>query len=254
MDKNRLIELLELAKGSERSLNTFAQHAKVSAGNLSRVFKGQRPTPELLKKIASKAYNGVTYEQLMEAAGYITDKDNQYKYKFIPILGTIRAGIPLLAEENWEGTLEISDEIKADFALRVVGDSMSWVGIHEGDLALLRQTNIAQNGQIVAAGIEDTTWEATLKFYVSTNSHYVLRAANPAYEDILFTKNHRIIGTVVKIIKETPSILTYRDFLTAKDIHDEDWIDTIEKAASYGLGPKEVAQYIEILNKMLNKK
>lgn len=252
MENNRLIELLELAKGSDRSLNTFAQHANVSAGNLSRVFNGQRPTPQLLKKIAAKAYNGVTYEQLMEAAGYINDVDS--RNNSIPILGTIRAGLPLLAEENWEGTIEISDEIQADFALRVVGDSMSWVGIHEGDLALLQQTNIAQNGQIVAAGIEDTTWEATLKFYMSTNSHYVLRAANPDYQDILFTKNHRIIGTVVKIIKETPSIYTYRDFLTVKDMHDEDWIDTIEKAAQYGLEAKEVAQYIEILNKMINKK
>lgn len=207
--------------------------------------EGKEPDFEALRKLSN--YFGVSIDYLLDNDEFIKGK------KLIPILGTIRAGLPLLAEDNWESTIEISDEIKADFALRVVGDSMSWVGIHEGDLALLQQTNIAQNGQIVAAGIEDTTWEATLKFYVSTNSHYVLRAANPAYEDILFTKNHRIIGTVVKIIKETPSILTYRDFLTAKDIHDEDWIDTIEKAASYGLGPKDVAQYIEMLSKMIKQ-
>ncbi|HYE08739.1 MAG TPA: hypothetical protein VEF53_01020 [Patescibacteria group bacterium] len=70
MPSKNLIELLELAKGN-RSLNTFAQHASVSAGNLSRVFNGQKPSPELLKKIADKAYNDVTYEQLMNAAGYI---------------------------------------------------------------------------------------------------------------------------------------------------------------------------------------
>lgn len=202
------------------------------------------PDAEMLKKLAAYFSTSVDFILGIKYAP---------NTKYLPIIGAIRAGLPLLAEDNWEGTIEISDEIKADFALRVVGDSMSWVGIHEGDIALLRQTNIAQNGQIVAAGIEDTTWEATLKFYVSTNSHYVLRAANPAYEDILFTKNHRIIGTVVKIIKETPSILTYRDFLTAKDIHDEDWIDTIEKAASYGLGPKDVAQYIEMLSKMIKQ-
>lgn len=70
MSEKSLSELLGLAKG-DRSLNTFAQHANVSAGNLSRVFNGQKPSPELLKKIALKAHNGVTYEQLMEAAGYI---------------------------------------------------------------------------------------------------------------------------------------------------------------------------------------
>jgi len=202
------------------------------------------PDAEMLKKLATYFNTSVDF---------ILGINCTPNTKYLPILGTIRAGLPLLAEENWEGTIEISNEIQADFALRVIGDSMSWVGIHEGDIALLRQTNIAQNGQIVAAGIENVTWEATLKFYVATNSHYVLRAANPNYEDILFTKNHRIIGTVVKIIKETPSIYTYRDFLTAKDIHDENWIDTIEKAASYGLGPKDVAQYIEMLSKMIKK-
>ena len=248
MDNGKLVELLELAKGEDRSLNTFAQHANVSAGNLSRVFNGQKPSPQLLKKIASRAYNGVTYEQLMEAAGYLSNAESQYNT--IPILGTIRAGLPLLAEDNWESTIEISNEIKADFALRVVGDSMSWVGIHEGDLALLQKTNVAQNGQIVAAGIENATWEATLKFYMSTNSHYVLRAANPGYPDMLFTEKHRIIGVVVNIIKEPPSIFTYRDFLTSKEMHDDDWLNTVETAAQYGLEPKDVASLIEMFSKL----
>lgn len=248
MDNGKLIELLELAKGEDRSLNTFAQHANVSAGNLSRVFNGQKPSPQLLKKIASRAYNGVTYEQLMEAAGYLSNVESQYNT--IPILGTIRAGLPLLAEDNWESTIEISNEIKADFALRVTGDSMSWVGIHDGDLALLQKTNVAQNGQIVAAGIENATWEATLKFYMSTNSHYVLRAANPGYPDMLFTEKHRIIGVVVNIIKDTPSIFTYRDFLAAKDMHDEAWSETIEKAAQHGLSGKDVTSLIDMFSKL----
>lgn len=210
------------------------------------------PDDNIKKQIAD--YFGISLDYLTGRTNIRNPYNEKYKApnaKYLPILGTISAGLPLLAEENWEGTLEISDEIKADFALRVVGDSMSWVGIHEGDLALLQQTNVAHHGQIVAAGVEDVTWEATLKFYISTNNHYVLRAANPAYEDIVFTKNHRIIGTVVKIIKETPSIYTYRDFLAAKDMNDEDWIDTIEKATQYGLGPKDVAQYIEMLSKMI---
>jgi|GEM_PF-5988373 len=94
MSKRTLLELLELAKGN-RSLNTFAQHANVSAGNLSRVFNGQKPTPELLKKISLKAYNEVTYEQLMEAAGYIgnstsiNDITNKSNEDIFEQLGTI---------------------------------------------------------------------------------------------------------------------------------------------------------------------
>jgi len=74
----------------------------------------------------------------------------------IPLLSTIRAGIPLLAEENWEYEVEVPADLEADFALRVTGDSMSWAGIHDGDIAILRKTDIPSHGMIVATGIEDT--------------------------------------------------------------------------------------------------
>ncbi|MEA4964177.1 S24 family peptidase, partial [Lutispora sp.] len=207
--------------------------------------------PDELKLLGTKLDCSADYLVLGKMSlDYVYDKFEKKEKQIIPILGTIRAGLPLLAEDNWQDTIEISNEIKADFALRVIGDSMSWVGIHDGDLALLQKTNVAQNGQIVAAGIENATWEATLKFYMSTNSHYVLRAANPVYPDMLFTERHRIIGVVVNIIKDTPSIFTYKDFLTAKEIHDDDWAEAIEKAAQYGLGAKDVASLIEMFSKL----
>ncbi|QCH28512.1 helix-turn-helix domain-containing protein [Clostridium tyrobutyricum] len=71
-----LIRLLKLAQG-DRSLNAFARHADISPGNLSRIMKGQKATPETLRKIANKAHNNITYEQLMIAAGYITTNENK---------------------------------------------------------------------------------------------------------------------------------------------------------------------------------
>lgn len=71
-----LIELLNKAKGN-RSLNRFALLCGIDAGHLSRVMRGimvNSPSPDTLKKISEKAYNGVTYEDLMEAAGYIEKK------------------------------------------------------------------------------------------------------------------------------------------------------------------------------------
>ncbi|MCT8978689.1 helix-turn-helix domain-containing protein [Clostridium sp. CX1] len=68
--ETELIRLLKLAQG-DRSLNAFARHADVSPGNLSRIMKGQKPSPEVLKKLASKAHNDISYEQLMIAAEYI---------------------------------------------------------------------------------------------------------------------------------------------------------------------------------------
>lgn len=68
--ETELIRLLKLAQG-DRSLNAFARHADVSPGNLSRIMNGQKPSPEVLKKLASKSHNNISYEQLMAAAGYI---------------------------------------------------------------------------------------------------------------------------------------------------------------------------------------
>lgn len=70
-----------------------------------------------------------------------TDKS---KTKILPVLGTIRTGIPILADEHVEDILEVPDYIKGDYILRVQGDSMVGAGILEGDLAICKETQIAQ--------------------------------------------------------------------------------------------------------------
>ena len=71
-DYELLIELIKSAQG-ERSLNQFALHCGISAGHLSRLINGKfstPPSPQILKKIASHAYNNVTYDSLMKASRY----------------------------------------------------------------------------------------------------------------------------------------------------------------------------------------
>jgi repressor LexA len=164
----------------------------------------------------------------------------------IPILGTIHAGLPVLAEENWEDEIELPSEFKADFALRVKGDSMSWVGIHENDLALMRQADLASHGMIVAAGLEEMEWQATLKFYVQDNGYPILRAANPAYEDIKITEKHRIIGQLVKVIKDPPSLQKYKEILVDKDLSDKGWSDAIETAVQMGFDSKNLKKAVDV--------
>ncbi len=77
-----LMRLLKLAQGN-RTLNAFARHADISPGNLSRIMNGQKVTPDTLKKIANKAYNNVTYEQLMIAAGYINEESKKTSPAYI---------------------------------------------------------------------------------------------------------------------------------------------------------------------------
>ncbi len=118
----------------------------------------------------------------------------------IPILGNIAAGNPILAEENWTGTLRLPAEfVRAGkcFALKVQGDSMRDAGIHSGDMAVIAQGPTAENGEIVAALIEDS---ATLKRFFRENNRIRLQAENPDYAPI-FTQDVRILGTLKAIIR-----------------------------------------------------
>jgi transcriptional regulator with XRE-family HTH domain len=74
-DKDRFAELLSKAKG-DRSINQYGQHCDVDPGYISRLLRGLRdqpPSAEVINKLASRAYNGVTVEELMAAAGYLSD-------------------------------------------------------------------------------------------------------------------------------------------------------------------------------------
>ena len=167
----------------------------------------------------------------------------------LPILGRIKAGIPVLAEENWEGEVEIPSDIKADFALRISGDSMSWAGIADGDIAVLRKTDSPPNGAIVAAVIEEATWEATLKFFVRANGGAVLKAANPEYKDIPAGPKLKIIGQLVTLLKNPPTVSNYLAHLVHKDISDRKWQYAIELATQAGLDGESVANLINMVVK-----
>jgi repressor LexA len=235
----------------------FGQPYNLKKSTISQYESGtSRPDDDLKINIA-KDYK-VTLDWLLG----VSDIRNKYNEntslhiknnQFIPILGTIKAGIPVLTEENWESQVEVPADLDADFALRVKGDSMSWVGIHDGDLAILCHDNTASHGMIVAAGIEEMEWSATLKFYIKENGTPVLRAANPNYKDIPIDSKHRIIGHVVSIMKETPSILTYKSFLTSKELSDEGWNEVTENAVKHGLNSKQVSQLIDLFSHMVKQ-
>lgn len=152
----------------------------------------------------------------LEKKGFI--RRNRYKYRSIeltdspippfvravnvPILGSIAAGAPILAEQNVEDTFPLPMSLVSDsddvFMLRVKGDSMIQAGIFDGDLVAIRQQNVAQNGEIVAAMIED---EATVKRFYKDGKKIRLVAENPAYEPIV-TDNCQVLGKVILSIRQ----------------------------------------------------
>jgi len=237
--------------------------SKVTAIDHSYIGRLEKNVSTPSRKTVSKLAKALDIEEniLLSAAGYATKNKNISKSVpaptvttvKVPLLGTIRAGLPLLAEENCHYEVEVPSDLRADFALRVTGDSMSYVGICDGDIAVMRQGNTASHGMIVAAGIEDGDWQATLKFYIEERGQRLLRAANPDYSDIILNGHYKIIGYVVQILKEPPRISDYNDFLVPKAVTDKAWEQTIMTAAKHGLTAEQVEHLIEAMGALSKK-
>ncbi|MFQ5853436.1 MAG: transcriptional repressor LexA [Candidatus Binatia bacterium] len=121
----------------------------------------------------------------------------------IPIVGRIRAGAPLLAEENVEGFLTVANEVargKGTFALKVKGDSMVEDGILDGDYVVIRRQETAENGDIVCALIGE---EATLKRFYRQGETVALRPANKNYDPIVVTRGEFcVLGKAIGVIRK----------------------------------------------------
>lgn len=120
----------------------------------------------------------------------------------IPILGRIAAGVPIEALQNEIGRVQPPAELAgADvFALEVKGDSMIGAGILDGDVVILKRTEVADSGDIVVALIDSE--EATLKRLRKRGNSIALEAANPAYETRIFGPDRvRIQGKLVSLVR-----------------------------------------------------
>lgn len=115
----------------------------------------------------------------------------------IPLIGTVTAGLPILALENQEGTISWDGDPSC-FALRVRGDSMINAGIFSGDVVVVRPQPTADDGQIVVARLED---EATVKRLRRRNGQIWLMPENEAYAPIDGTYA-QIVGVVKALVRE----------------------------------------------------
>ena len=119
----------------------------------------------------------------------------------VPLLGHIAAGSPILAEENIDDYLSFPKGMFGNgeyFALHVRGDSMIDGGIFDGDIAIIKQQNTANNGDIVAALLDE---EATLKTFQKKSGKVQLIAENPAYEPII-PESLTILGKLTAVFRK----------------------------------------------------
>lgn len=127
----------------------------------------------------------------------------------IPLLGTIAAGVPILAEENVEAKLSFPKAFLPTtgsiFALKVKGDSMENIGIFDADIAVLKKVDDAKsevkNGNVVAALIDG---DATLKTYQKKKGTIELLPQNTKYKPIVLTENDHamIIGRLIGVYRK----------------------------------------------------
>lgn len=179
--------------------------------------RGQPPTVREIGNEIGVASSCTVQRHLdaLERKGFI--KRDRYKYRSIeladtpfpmftravnvPVLGSIAAGAPILAQEHIEDTFALPADFVGDdqmFMLRIRGDSMVDAGIFDGDLVAIRQQPDANNGDIVAALLED---EATVKRFYREGNHVRLQPENSSYEPIL-AQEVKVLGRVVLSIRQ----------------------------------------------------
>ena len=118
----------------------------------------------------------------------------------IPIIGTVAAGQPILAQQNIEGYFPVPTDVLPPgetFILNVKGDSMINAGIFEGDQLFIQQCNTARNGDIVVALVDDS---ATVKTFYKENGHIRLQPENDTMEPII-VQDCAILGKVFGVFR-----------------------------------------------------
>ena len=176
--------------------------------------KGYPPTiREIASHIGVKSTNAVhNYLKILYRKGFLTREDMKSRTwrpveseesrntVAVPVLGRIAAGLPILADENRMGTIQMDPSLVENagesFALQVSGDSMIEAGIHDGDYVFVNPISEIESGDIVAAIIGD---EATVKYFFKEKNAIRLQPANknmaPIY--LKLDRNNQIETAIV---------------------------------------------------------
>ena len=151
-----------------------------------------------------------SYIDRLKEKGYLTKTDNKKRSVSIgkgagvsiPLIGTVTAGQPIFAYENYEDYYTFpTGEFKGDdlFMLRVQGTSMIDAGIMDGDKIIVRRCPTAENGEIVVAMVDDS---ATVKRFYRRNGKIILHPENESLSDLIFENGEvSILGKVIGLMR-----------------------------------------------------
>ncbi|RPJ07890.1 MAG: transcriptional repressor LexA [Spirochaetaceae bacterium] len=182
-----------------------------------RQFIGSNKYPPTIREVAEKFKISVkgSYDHIkaLEKKQYIKCTGNRSRaieivehepeanITRVPLLGSVAAGKPLFAAENFEGMVGVPTQLLRKgkhFALNMRGDSMQEAGIMDGDIAIINHRNIADNGDIVVAVLDDAV---TLKRFFKEKNRVMLKSENKSYPPI-YSQEIKILGRLACIIRK----------------------------------------------------
>ena len=219
MTKNKAIKMKKfidqkMQKQGIESYRRLAYLSGVSNSEISDIVTGKRQTinPKILEKLSIALGGG--YTEMLDIAGYLGRSriettlpkgiDPKENIALLPVIGEIRAGQPIYAEENLIGYEPINpDLVKSGeyFFLLVTGDSMIDSGIKDGSFVLIRKQEYVETGEIAAVMVDDENATVKRVYYNKEMNSITLQPDNSTFAPQTYPADYvRIIGKVVRAI------------------------------------------------------
>jgi repressor LexA len=195
---NRQAQILELIKVFIKDTGMPPTRAEIAQ---TLGFKSANAAEEHLKALAKK---GVIKMKPGASRGIQLVEEDEPEQLGLPLIGRVAAGEPILAEQHVESHCQVDPLMfkpAADFLLRVQGMSMKDIGIMDGDLLAVHKTQVAENGQVVVARLDD---DVTVKRFEKAGKKVLLHAENDEFSAIEVDLEHEsfnIEGLAVGVIR-----------------------------------------------------
>lgn len=192
--QHRLLEYLRRCiaeEGETPSLRRAAADLTVSHAAVAQT----------LKALEEKGYvrREGRYSRTIHLLNRLHQTAGLQRWTEVPVIGRITAGLPMYAQQEWDGTVVVDGAVFTGdhlFVLRVRGDSMRDAGILDGDLAICQPRQYAESGEIVVALVHNE--EATVKRFFLHTDHIELRPENPDYAVMRYSFDEVLVqGKVV---------------------------------------------------------
>lgn len=202
--------LRSLLEASGKSQAELARHMGLATASVNDWVRGKK-MPRMDKIDHICAFFAVKRSVLLERHNDLSDMKKVFtlpnyvplQKKKIPLLGKVAAGEPIYADEHIEEYLPVNEDVHADFALRIQGDSMINAGIEDGNIVFVKKQDEVEQGQIAVVLREDS---ATVKRFYRTENMIQLISENPKYPPIIIQEsdfqNVRILGRVTAVLKK----------------------------------------------------